>query len=102
MGGKSANPFGLYDVHGNVWEWTATEWDEKRYRSRSDEEVYQLDPTKSAELATEPRVRRVLRGGSCIFTARGCRSAFREHWDPWYEIWNRGFRVLLSSVPSQP
>lgn len=101
VGGKAANPWRLYDLHGNVWEWTATEWDEKRYQDRSREDPYSVDPTASpADLAALPRVRRVMRGGSFWDTAQRCRSAFRNFWDPWDEIWDQGFRVLLSSAPS--
>ncbi len=103
VGQKPANRFGLYDVHGNVWEWTATEWDAERYRSRVEGEVHRIDPTVSpADLAALPRVGCVLRGGSCWFSPQWCRSAYRYVGGPGDEVGGLGFRVLLSSAPSPP
>lgn len=102
VGEKPANKWGLYDLHGNVWEWTATEFDADRYQGRSSEEPHSVDPaTSAADLAAHPRAGRVLRGGSYGSTARVCRSAVRNHRDPRSEIWFQGFRVLLSSAPSR-
>ena len=100
--GKPASSRGLYDVHGGAWEWTASPWQVDRYRDR-EEGVHRIDPTTlPADLAGPPRVGRVLRGGSCWDSAALCRSAFRAAWIPWSGVWVRGFRVLLSSVPSRP
>ena len=46
VGGKPANPLGLYDVHGNVWEWTASPWDKERYRGR-EEGVHRIDARRA-------------------------------------------------------
>jgi formylglycine-generating enzyme required for sulfatase activity len=101
VGGKPPNGFGLYDVHGNVWEWTASPWDEERYKDREGK-IHPVDPTVSpADLAGGPRVERVMRGGSCWFFARYCRSAYRWVWNPWDVFRFQGFRVLLSSAPSR-
>lgn len=59
------NPWGLYQVHGNVWEWCADD-----LRPYSPEPI--ADPFGSLESA-----RRALRGGAWISRARGVRSAFR-------------------------
>lgn len=102
VGGKPANPWSLYDVHGNVWEWTSTEWDEKRYQERSQENPHPIDPAGSrADLAAAPRARRVVRGGSFGSSARRCRSAYRYFWSPRVVFGDQGFRVLLSSAPSR-
>ncbi|MEE8526430.1 MAG: SUMF1/EgtB/PvdO family nonheme iron enzyme, partial [Thermoanaerobaculia bacterium] len=101
VGEKPANAWGLYDVHGNVWEWTASPWDEERYKGREGK-VHLLDPATPADVAGGPRVGRVVRGGSCRFTARWCRSACRDSRGPGLEFWDQGFRVLLSFAPSRP
>jgi formylglycine-generating enzyme required for sulfatase activity len=62
----SPNPWGLYQVHGNVWEWT-----EDCYRS------YRGAPTDGSAWTFEDCHRRVLRGGSWISLPKFLRSAFR-------------------------
>ena len=56
VGSYAANPFGLYDTHGNVWEWCEDVYDESAYGSRSGTTA---DPLSSTGSET-----RVLRGGS--------------------------------------
>ncbi len=98
VGGKSANPWGLYDVHGNVWEWTASVWSRGEYEKRPQEGPFAVDPaTQPADLAAPPGVR-VLRGGCCWDHARRTRAAYRAFWDS--ELGLRGFRVLLPFAPS--
>jgi formylglycine-generating enzyme required for sulfatase activity len=68
---KVANAFGLYDMHGNVWEWCEDFWHNS----------YRGAPTDgSAWLATRSRNKnRVMRGGSCFYgNPRYCRSAIRN------------------------
>ncbi|MEM9291024.1 MAG: SUMF1/EgtB/PvdO family nonheme iron enzyme [Acidobacteriota bacterium] len=102
VGEKRANKWGLYDVHGNVWEWTASPWEPERYKNRPQNSPHLLDPAAAAaDLAAPPRVGRVLRGGCFWVTARWCRSAYRVHRRPRNEIGDQGFRVLLSSAPSR-
>ncbi len=100
VGEKLANPWGLYDVHGNVREWTATEWDPAQYKDREGK-VYPLEPaSSSADLAVgDPRIGRVVRGGSYFSAALWCRSAYRSHGDPGIEARFQGFRVLLPLTP---
>ncbi len=103
VGGKPGNAWGLYDVHGNVWEWTASEFDAERYKGRTSEAPHPVEPAAHpADLATSPRVGRVVRGGSCWDSAQRCRSACRDGWHPWVVFRSLGFRVLLSSAPSRP
>ena len=90
VGRKPANPWGLYDVHGNVLEWTLSEWSDD-YSGR--EGGLALDPS-AVELPESPGAR-VCRGGSCWSGARDARSACRDWFDPGFGLRDQGFRVLL-------
>ena len=91
VGSKPANPWGLYDVHGNVWEWCADAWDAKVYSQRARERPA-IDPRTEGDV-WETRSYRVLRGGSWASPARVLRAAYRSgnwHGD---RSGNCGFRV---------
>jgi formylglycine-generating enzyme required for sulfatase activity len=90
VGEKKPNPWGLYDMHGNVWEW-CQDWHVDRYE---------------AAAAADPQgplsgTHRVLRGGSWLTGADGCRSAHRDPFNPNFRSANRGFRALMV-VASRP
>ena len=80
---KQPNPWGLYDLLGNVWEWTQDHWHAS----------YQSAPGDgSAWEESDPRAERVLRGGSWIGNARSVRSASRSHYHPDFRDDFLGFR----------
>ena len=72
-GSKEPNPWGLYDVHGNVWEWV---WDP--YDPRAYERTGSVDPVAEAENASL----RVQRGGSFGNASYSLRSAHRGRYPP--------------------
>ncbi len=89
VGRKQANPWGLYDMLGNVWEWCSDR------RSGAYPGGPRTDPTGPDEGAL-----RVIRGGSWDGGARGARAAYR-HWDPpGHRVRDLGFRLSLTPDPS--
>jgi formylglycine-generating enzyme required for sulfatase activity len=83
-----ANAWGLFDLHGNVWEWCEDIWHES----------YQGAPTNgSAWLGGRDSSRRVLRGGSWNGNGRYCRAAGRSRVGPGVRNLNLGLRVVISA-----
>jgi formylglycine-generating enzyme required for sulfatase activity len=83
VGKYSPNSFGLYDLHGNVWEWVEDRWNDSYIGAPDD---------GSAWLAGDDS-RRVLRGGSWIALPHELRSAFRGVNWPVVQDGNFSFRV---------
>lgn len=86
VGSFEANPFGLYDMYGNVGEWT---WDV--YGAYPEEE--QTDPT-----GAEEGTRRVYRGGGWNDFAKNMRSAYRAAMDQDKGSFNIGIRLVLNAA----
>jgi formylglycine-generating enzyme required for sulfatase activity len=83
VGKKSPNQFGLYDMHGNVWEWCSDRWHEN----------YNGAPIDASSWDSGTENNRVLRGGSWNRSARHCRSGFRVRGNAEIEYDFFGFRV---------
>lgn len=76
IGERLANPFGLKDTHGNVWEWVTDAWDAKFFEQFTEQPA--INPRSPASSGSY----RVLRGGDCYTPFMGCRAAFRFSIDP--------------------
>jgi formylglycine-generating enzyme required for sulfatase activity len=85
VGSYAPNAFGLFDMHGNVWEW-----------------CLDSNGLYSSAAVTDPFVTggpyRVVRGGSWFDPSSDCRSAVRYNRVPGNTFWDIGFRVALAPV----
>ena len=89
------NAWGLYDVHGNVWEW-CLDWYEDNINAHGG--AVNIDPSAPAKtLSGASGANRVNRGGGWIYAAGICRPAFRNYYTPTIRNYNIGFRVLCSA-----
>ena len=80
VGKKKANRLGLYDMSGNVWEW-CYDWSDT------------ITTTTPADGATSGSCR-VFRGGSWFIFANYASVSSRYNYNPYYRIFNLGFRVV--------
>ncbi|BAZ27056.1 hypothetical protein NIES4073_79720 [Kalymmatonema gypsitolerans NIES-4073] len=89
VGSFSPNRFGLYDMHGNVWEWCQDTWHES----------YEESPSDGSPWTNNDEKLHLLRGGSWFTIPEECRSAFRNAnfsglpYDQYC-----GFRVVCAAV----
>jgi formylglycine-generating enzyme required for sulfatase activity len=94
VGSFPANAFGLYDMHGNVWQW-CQDW--------YDKDFYQKSPRNDPVNETAGKLKfRVLRGGSWHNLPGESRSACRFFANPILRNWNYGFRVVASVSKNEP
>ena len=86
VGEKRPNAWGVYAMHGGVWEWV--------------QERYGAYPSEAAteSVGPPPGNRRVIRGGSWLASAEDCRAASRSHAHPAFRGAHVGFR-LVRTVP---
>jgi formylglycine-generating enzyme required for sulfatase activity len=89
VGSYPANKWGLYDIHGNVWEWCRDWYGEKYYNECKQQGITDNPP------GPETGSYRVLRGGSWDDDARGCRSARRHGDSPGRRDCSIGFRLVF-------
>jgi formylglycine-generating enzyme required for sulfatase activity len=89
VGSYAPNSFGLYDTHGNIWEWCA-DW----YHSDYYAECPHRDPA-----GPQGGTARVIRGGCWLDFGRGCRAACRLNKAPAERSDLVGFRVAAVEAP---
>ena len=83
-----ANAFGLFDLHGTVFEWCLDHWHPS----------YEGAPTDGSAWVTDGNGgRRIVRGGSWFNNPRNCRSAYRDLNEPDNRNFSIGFRVVCSA-----
>ncbi|MBD2613865.1 formylglycine-generating enzyme family protein [Nostoc punctiforme FACHB-252] len=91
-----ANAFGLYDMHGNVWEWCADRW-HKNYEGAPTDGSAWIEPDIENENSYQ-----LLRGGSWGINPESCRCAYRYYAIPGYYYDVIGFRVVCAGVIARP
>ena len=83
-GSYQPNAFGLFDMHGNVAEWTRS--------------AYRPYPWRDAEAG--PDEERVVRGGSWYDRPQFATSSHRAVYQPYQPVFNVGFRVIVEDAPA--
>jgi formylglycine-generating enzyme required for sulfatase activity len=87
VGTRLPNAWGLYDMHGNVWEWCLDRWE----GGLPGGSITNRPTTPEGSL-------RVARGGAWLYDAKACRSANRDDYSTWNRCSDIGFRVVLAPI----
>ncbi len=95
---REPNQLGLFDLHGNVWEWCQDDYDQDFYRSAP-----ALNPVNQASTWTGAgmRAHKVVRGGSMNALGEMCRTRFRIHEQVEFRAADLGFRLARSRESQQ-
>ncbi|MDR1981826.1 MAG: SUMF1/EgtB/PvdO family nonheme iron enzyme [Tannerellaceae bacterium] len=78
------NPWDLYDMHGNVWEWTLSSY-----------QPYPYDDTDGRNTVVSGNNKRVARGGSWYDRPHRATSSFRLPYRAYQKVYNVGFRIVI-------
>ncbi len=91
---KLPNDFGLYDMSGNVWEWTNTIYEENNYENYLDISKNDSITIDNKNRVKNNEIRIVLRGGSWINYDDGCGVSYHFYGNPSDDYNNVGFRLF--------
>ena len=95
VGSYLPNAWGIYDMHGNVWEW-CLDWYEDNINAHGG--AVNIDPSAPAKtLSGASGATRLVRGGSWSIAAGICRPAYRDPYTPTGRSTSGGFRVLCTA-----
>ncbi len=101
VGSFPPNRFGLYDLHGNVWEWCLDDWHSNYEGAPEDGSAWINKNDNHSQKPSDSRT--VLRGGSWLYSPNDCRSAYRSSRDGRDDYSNPfGFRVLCVAGRTPP
>ena len=92
VGGRLKNGYGLDDMIGNVWEWTATDWRDERKSMEANARDHGNDSTGVSAA-------RAVRGASFGNNGIWLRLAYRDRFTPGFRIFNIGFRLVARIAP---
>jgi formylglycine-generating enzyme required for sulfatase activity len=95
VGNFPPNAFGLYDMHGNVWEWCEDNW-HYNYINAPKKAITWINKERRGSTWFPSEHTRVVRGGSWINYALNCRSAYRFQYSISYSFYRTGLRLVTT------